>query len=481
MTLYSARVLGLGATGLLQVALVQILGHVRWNAASRFLVLAGALGAIAQIGFPESVLHFGAGASPRAAKRLGLRTALALALVGLSLGTALAAIPWVGQQLLGTGQRVPLSFALYLGAELAIAPVSPLLVAQRKPRAAGAVALLSRLPVALGAIVPALLAQSLERLLLGLALGSLAAAVGAWSAVLHLLRGPGGERPRAVSLARQLAFSLPVGATRIVNTWNNYFDKLLLLPVLGVAYGSYSLGAVQIPFVLALATVSTSALSPELTRLKHAGELRAFRQLWVQQMSKLALVSLPAALWSCACAKPLFSALYPDQDAELAGGAFVVFQLLLFSRLTNYGLVCQSLGKPRLVLRAAMLSAGLNLPASIWLLKAVGPLGPAWGTVLSNYASLGYLLWAVGRELKTGLLELWPRHYGRTLLAAATPLPAVWALRSAPLSDAAYLAVSAAVYLLAYVGAARLFGALTVADLQFLRSLLRGSRPAKPA
>jgi O-antigen/teichoic acid export membrane protein len=238
-------------------------------------------------------------------------------------------------------------------------------------------------------------------------------------------------------------------------------------------YGTYYLGASELPVPSMICTAVMSVLMADLVALAERGDHSRLLALWHRAIEKVSLVSLPFFAFAMLFAEPIFVACYGQAHAG-AAGQFRIFQLLLLFRVTNFSNVSLALGQPRVPLIAALIALGLNAVLSLLAVRMLGLSGPALANVTSIALSTVYTLWAIRRRLGVAWSTLLPsRAYLRALgiaLISALPASAVLLLH---LPAALTLVAGALCYLVVYLYLCQAASLLTAEDRAFVREIFQ--------
>lgn len=474
-TLLLTRLAGIGLAWVLEIALVRTLDPTSWQAMARFLTLVTVF-SVAQLGLAESVLYFSARCpSSQQALRLTLRTSGLLGAIGALLALPFHASAELALHLLGShGSGALLPLSLFVMSDLAFAPLPTFLLAQRRPRLASALSFGTRLAIALAVMAALGSGLGLQGALYAMALGSIGALLVGWFVVVKVTERDQAAPTERVGLREQLTFSLPVGLTRLVQIGNAKLDKYIVMGVFAEAvYGTYYLGAAELPIPAMLCGAATSVMMADFVRLAESPDRSRLLELWHRSIEKIALATLPLFVFSVLFAERLFTALYGEAHAE-AAAQFRIFQLLLLARVTNFSSVSLALGQPRVPLVAAGLALALNALLSWLAVRSLGLSGPAIANVTSIYLSTLYTLWAIRRSLSVPWSRLLPlRSYLRTLgVALVAALPAAGVL-SVGLPAGVTIVAGTLSYFLTYVALCRASAVMLAEDRAFLVGLLR--------
>jgi O-antigen/teichoic acid export membrane protein len=432
-------------------------------------------------GIPRSVLYFLPG------RERAVRAAIAWRLSGM-LATAAGVIAAVCM----------LSFAIWQGlfgapvAETSLLPWLPLLacwiacdiptrmlpnvlVTEGLARSSAAVSVIRSVGSGAAVLCPAML---------GLGVGAIAMAMAGWSVVylgwcawllLRVLRPQAVPDDARIPTVRDiLRFSIPVGATDVINVVNKGVDRFLIMGVFPAAvWAEYQVGAWQIPVISTVAWSVGAVQMPTYRELAERGELSEILGQWRQSVVKVSLVVVPVAMACMFAAGPLIRVLFTSVY-ESAVPVFVCYTAMVLGRVAFYGAPVLAMGRPDLVMSAAGFTLLSNLAFSVPLLWWVGSVGPAAGSALGMAAAMVVYCYFIGLVLQTPWHRVFPiggwlRVVGWSTIAGGTGYLAQGMLQ---LSDAAALPFQLVITLVMYSVIATLAGDISSADWRFVREWL---------
>ncbi|HYM80786.1 MAG TPA: murein biosynthesis integral membrane protein MurJ [Candidatus Limnocylindria bacterium] len=225
------------------------------------------------------------------------------------------------------------------------------------------------------------------------------------------------ERPRAHPGVRRVAALMAPAAVGLAATQLNLFVSTVIASLLeqgSVSWLWYAFRLMQLPigvFGVALATVGMTGLS----RAAAAGDLPALKTTLSATLRLVFLLTIPAALWLAAMARPVIALLYEhgrfvSADTVRTGDALVMYCLGLpaFAAVGILTRTFYALGDTRAPVRASFVSVGLNLGLNLLLIGplrglGLGHAGLALATSLTALANMIQLALLLRRRI--GLLE----------------------------------------------------------------------------
>jgi O-antigen/teichoic acid export membrane protein len=274
------------------------------------------------------------------------------------------------------------------------------------------IALLIALPSGLGAVLAVEMGFGLRGLVIN-ALATAALTIVAQAVVAHRLIAMLTLRPFHIdwSVAPELlGYGFRVQATRIAELMYGNVDKLVLGLVAGAAVvGLYDLGMKLSLLAAALPTLLLPAVAPTSAVLEARGNRVGLESLHARGTKYVALVLAPATAFIVVAASPLLALWIGSRDLDLA---------VLTARLLALGsapllalgvsrLVARGIGMPEMEMRASLVSAGVNIAASLALVRVFGAVGAPLGTACAGVLGSIVFLRAFRRKV-AGRFDLDP-------------------------------------------------------------------------
>lgn len=463
------------------LVLVRYLGREELGVLGGLLLVYQTTTMVVASGIPRSVLYFlpGRERAVRAAIAWRLSGMLATAAGVIAASFVLGFAIWQG--LFGA----PLSetsllpwlplLACWIACDIPTRMLPNVLVTEGLARSSAVVSVVRSVGSAAAVLCPAML---------GLGVGSIAMAMAGWSVVylcwcawslLRVLRPQavpdGAEIPTVRDILR---FSIPVGATDVINVVNKGVDRFLIMGVFPAAvWAEYQVGAWQIPVISTVAWSVGAVQMPAYRELAQRGELQEILVQWRQSVVKVSLVVVPVAMACMFAAGPLIRVLFTTAY-ESAVPVFVCYTAMVLGRVAFYGAPVLAMGRPDLVMSAAGFTLLSNLAFSVPLLWWLGSVGPAAGSALGMAAAMVVYCYFIGLVLQTPWHRVFPiggwlRVVGWSTVAGGTGYLAQGMLE---LSDAAALPFQLVISLVMYSVIATLAGDISSADWRFVREWL---------
>lgn len=432
-------------------------------------------------GIPRSVLYFLPGRSEAERAAIAWRLFAMLATLALAIAAVfvLAPILWsVAAEGTPTETSIlpwlPL-LACWIACDIPTRMLPNVLVTEGRARASALVSVVRAVGSGVAVLVPAVA---------GLGVGSIALAMACWSVVYltwctwslaRVLRprpvAPGTDIPTVREILR---FSIPVGATDVINVVNKGVDRFLIMGVFPAAvWAEYQVGAWQIPVISTVAWSVGAVQMPVYRELAQRGELQEILKQWRQSVVKVSLLVIPVAIACLAAAGPLIRVLFTS-DYQSAIPVFICYTAMVLGRVAFYGAPVLAMGRSDLIMAAAGFTLISNIVLSVPLLWFLGSVGPAAGSALGMAAAVVVYCYYIGVVLKTPWHQVFPFvGWFRVLCWAAVAgggSLVVQSLLNFP--DAVALPFQLVLTLSIYAGIATLAGDISAAEWRFVREWL---------
>ncbi len=355
-----------------------------------------------------------------------------------------------------------------------------LLIIERRAKAAGAAGAVRAVALLVAVLVPLALGYGIQAAFFSLSLVGLILGAGTWWVVHHTYRGVT-PTTSPISTRKMIAFALPLGGQEIVANLNSHVDKYLILFFFSEAvYAEYQAGAWQVPLIPSLAYAIGVAYAPLFAILYKEGKKVAAIETWRRQALGSMLIVVPLAAIFVVAAEEIIALLFPAGYAP-AANVLRIYSILSMGRITAFGTIIVAAGRPKLILRAGIVSLVANVAISTPLVMTVGFLGPALGTLLAFIPQVAIYMYFMSICSDVSIRQTFPmKGYLQTLAICAPGCAAAVAIKlNFEWGAGALLAAQAVTIILSFA----IVGGLTrrilgedwrfVADWLTLRSLSR--------
>lgn len=229
-----------------------------------------------------------------------------------------------------------------------------------------------------------------------------------------------------------LFFALPMALASLVSTINTEMDKLIVGGLVSTeTLAIYTNAAKELP-VYIFSTSISSVTMPFIVRKISNEKYSDAATLWKKSIAMSFYIT---CFFVCALftfAPQVISVLYSDK--YLPGvNIFRVYTLVLLFRVTYYGMVLNSLGKTKTILKASVFTMVTNLVLDILLYKLfslISPeaalIGPALATLISVSVMNMYQLILTKRLISVKFTDIYPVKTTFKVLAVNIALSAVF-------------------------------------------------------
>ncbi len=291
---------------------------------------------------------------------------------------------------------------------------------------------------------------------------------------------PGADaRPTWSGMAAMLKFSVPLGIGHALTGMAFALDKILVSVFCSPEqFAVYVLGAVEIPLIGILTMAVLGVITPEMSRSCKEGRPAEATDLWQRAFVKSSTILLPAMGLLLALAPEVVTVLFSPRYAGSAH-PLRVYALLMPTRAASFTALFSALNRTRAMTWGGGLMLALNLVLSLFLIPLFGPIGAAWGTVISYWGMAVFLAWRAAPSFGIRMRELVPwRPWIRMMAMVLVSGALTWALvRLLPAHTLLRLAAGTALY---GVLIAALFQVSGMLDAREFLSRLRGGLEREP-
>jgi len=321
--------------------------------------------------------------------------------------------------------------------------------------------------------------------LTGYVLGYVAAGTSALAILFikHYRRLRGAEKMDRLgeNLKVLMGYGLPLYASGLLGSLLAQYQSIILAQLTSnIDIGNLNV-AMQFATLIGVLTSPMTVLFPAFSKLNPEG--REAKRLYLLSVKYTALLIVPAAIAIAILSRDLIFAIY--------GPSYSLAPLLLSTYAINFlfsgigslviGNFLSGAGETKLILKANLVNLAVFAPLAPVLILTYGVLGAVLAGLASGLATLTYQLLAARKRLGVGSNPLASlKIYLASILSAA---PILLFLQLSPFQGLANVIVGGSLFLLAYLTASPLLGAVRMSDIENLKlilSRLKISRLLKP-
>lgn len=416
-------VLGSLAEGVFGMAftmiLVRLISQEDFGAWRQFMVLANIALNVAVFGMPRSLIYFYSTSKPEEQGAIARRTMwLTLAIAAVTTLVFYFGLSVAAERFDSPGlSDYAFLFSTFLGLNFpVITAIALFIAANRRGLSAGVRVALAMLKLAV-LMVLVWGDATLKTFLIVMNVFALAQCV--VLLVLYLKVSGPALVPLWQNFRAQWKYSADVAVQTMAGQVGAETDKLLVSAAYTPArFGSYSVGARELPLVPMIPYSITDSISPDLSRLSVAGKFDEFRELWHRWTKRAALLMYPIFALVLFQHKEIVTILY---TADYIEGALpmLIIGCLIPLRMTSFYQVLLSLNGSRVIMYSSI--AMLILVSSLsWIfLNTFGLWGPALAILIAEYSINSAVLLSISKRTGFSLATVLPWGYLFRLLAIA--------------------------------------------------------------
>ncbi len=210
------------------------------------------------------------------------------------------------------------------------------------------------------------------------------------------------------NLLEQIRFTVPIGLSSLVGTFNRQIDKLVISGYFTAReFAIYANGATELPIARVLNAAVMSVLMPELVVLYRKGKLKQLLELWHRSIYKVSLIILPIMVFLFIFSKECLLFLYSQKYLE-SNGIFQIYLLTLPPRVTTFGSVLLAAGLSKVIMVYSIYTVIISVTLNILLIWLFGVWGAALATVLGIYFMVFIQLYKICDVLQCTFKQVYP-------------------------------------------------------------------------
>lgn len=419
------------------IATIQLLSKTDFAIIGYLLMIHEVARNLATLGFPESVFYYFERVTKDARQAFVLQTCGILAVMGIFSGLAILVASYFMPTLLSNWdpsdiQQVqdllPL-MALVTALEVPTWPVTNVLLAADRQKDSAWYEMLTSLLTFGCLVVPIALGYSLTVAVWGLVAYAVIRFVGSiiWT---YLVLPDRVEKSSGIPLKEQVNFSVPLGASSLVNKMNKYIDKFVVSILLPAAvFAEYQIGAQEVPIIRVIPFAVGSVLISRYVSLELESKKDELLDLWYRGIEKVSLLVLPLTILSIVIAPDLISLIAESEgnSYENAVLPFQIYNMIVLIRVTHYGSILQAFGDTKGVMYLSINLVVANIILSVPFTLLWGITGTALSTLIANIYNWYITLRRIGghMELPPHKVLPFPFYFRVLFISVAVGIP-VW-------------------------------------------------------
>lgn len=284
------------------------------------------------------------------------------------------------------------------------------------------------------------------------------------------LGGAPGENALGSDLKVMMSYGLPLYASALLGSLLGQYQTVVLAHFTSNAEIGNLGVAMQFAALIGALSSPMAALFPAFSKLNPGGP--EAKRLFTLSVRYTSLFILPAAVAIAILSKDLILSIY--------GASFSIAPLLLSTYALNFlcagigslviGNLLSGAGESRLILKANLVNLAIFLPLAPALTGLSGALGVVLAGLVSGLCSIIYQLHAAKGRFG---IDLSPAGSLRIYVASAlSAMPTLLFLRLSPFQSPANVILGGSLFLISFLTASPLLGAVRVHDIENLRAVL---------
>ena len=216
-----------------------------------------------------------------------------------------------------------------------------------------------------------------------------------------------------------LIFSIPLGLSTACGTLRHEMDKFYIGLVMDTErLAIYTNAAKEMPVKMIAASI-TAVLLPKMAKLQKENKVKEAVKLWHDVTVFSLILNTFFAIGLFVFSKEAILVLYSKKylpGAEVFG----IYSLTYIIRSTYFGMVLNTGGNTKLILKSSIISLVVNAVMNVVCFHLFGFVGPALATVISTFAAAFYLLYHTSKHTGIPYGKIFPWKDSGIIIAVNT-------------------------------------------------------------
>jgi O-antigen/teichoic acid export membrane protein len=205
-----------------------------------------------------------------------------------------------------------------------------------------------------------------------------------------------------------LHISYPYLVTNCLSQIILYGSAIIVSNQLGSnTFAIYRNGALEIPFLAQIATLSATVILPDVVKLYYNNQITDFLNLKKNIAIITAIIIYPIVVF-CLGFAPVLIPLYFGITYKASVSVFIIYNVGMLFRLLDYQDILLVAKKTTLIMKISIISAIISLIASIVLTKTAGKEGAAFSYLIGLACLVFLLIYYTIKHLKINIFEYLP-------------------------------------------------------------------------
>lgn len=274
------------------------------------------------------------------------------------------------------------------------------------------------------------------------------------------------------TLKRLLRYGLPLSISTILESFLlKFYAFLMAFYCTDIMIGNYQVATNFALFLTFFTFPITTVLFPAFSKLDPKSELHLLRTVFASAVKYTAMFLVPATMVTIVLSEPMVNTLFGQKYlyAPFFLTLYVIQNLfVLFGNLIVHSFLA-GVGETKILLKLSLLTFSLGIPLAFILIPTYGITGVILGTLFAGIPSLFWAIYWLGKNYNAK-----PDFKISTKIFLAASIATIVTYLSYNLlatADWIKLAIGGTTFLIVYLLAAPIIGAINQKDIQTLRSM----------
>lgn len=290
------------------------------------------------------------------------------------------------------------------------------------------------------------------------------------------LRSPKSGKPQiSKTLKAMMKYGVPLSLSSLLTGLLIQFYSFVMVSfATDVMIGNYQ-AAVNFSVLLTFFTIPISTvLFPAFAKLDPNKEPELLKTIFASSTKYTSMLLIPATMAIMVLSGPLISTLFGERysNAPFFLTLYVIGNLFCVLGNISLGSLLSGLGETKIAMKQSILTLFVGLPLGFLLIPSFGILGVIIAIILSSLPSMSWGLYWVWKHY-----QVKPDFKSSAKIIAASTTAAIMAFASVAFlhfSESIRLTIGITVFLAIYIFSAPMIGAITLYDINNLRTMLSG-------
>jgi O-antigen/teichoic acid export membrane protein len=277
------------------------------------------------------------------------------------------------------------------------------------------------------------------------------------------------------TLKKMLRYGVPLSTSSILGGFmTQFYGFMMAFFCTDIIIGNYQ-AAIQFAVILTFFTSPISTvLFPAFSKLNPQNEQQLIKTVFTSSVKYAALLLVPATMAMMVLSKPMISTLFGEKwvYAPFFLTLYVISNLFaVFGNMSVRSLLA-ALGETKMLMKLSLLTLSFGIPLAFLLIPTLGIIGVILGSLIAGLPSLFWSLhWTWKRYEVKADFKSSAKIFAASSFAA---IAAYLLLNFFIMADWIGLVIGGTAFLIVYIVAAPLIGAINQSDINNLKTMFSG-------